>query len=1226
MLKRPKPGEDEDDLLKMQEEYLQEKNKDPNYKPSAAVTNLRQNEPKKRQSTSETGTRKPSKYAQSKGLKSSTEKRPRTDAATSSVIGDIREKNFEEMANQTKPEDEDDKVYFPVEKQSVLGNIIEKNKDFPVDFDIQPMPTQGFPEVFKRDPNIIPGHKSIHSQHLDKMGKTQSASKMDVDDSSASCVNINFLSDGSLNLPSKSFIISSKEADEIHSENIKTLSKLSEKEILEEQQKLLSELNPALVEFMKTKRQRKPDQSNEISLPPSLAKIWDDTPQSETTNPFNEISPTTSCDDQWENDILSHPDAGKWLNFDSLEKDKLEWMKGVKENNTIKPNEPFEARFDLNGYLLPYTMEYTEKTKTLFHHGNEPHRPGYTITELIELSRSAVIMQRKIALDTLAGVLEYNSVGTYKNIIELPLSKIFFVIRIALDENKVITLEPALRAMRNLFYNRIDEISLDALLGLEEGMVQPCLENDKSEIQELDSKESEIKDFHLAEIDLIAALIRTDIIQRIHYILETVRPTFDGVQYCLQILTRLARDSVETASRIVQTTHLMKSIMNHFVPPTTVNSLFAPEVYTKPILAAVKLLRILSLQSGEISTMLVEVYGILEPISEYISSTPERVYGMKIQIEAYALLSNLIVQGQPITLSLFPVVITSLHKHVQSTDIFTTKPIIIATHAAVVLQLVNRLMDVSTLPSLEEYKVQLYPILKEGLQKWMHQLSQSTDYTAGHLRLLCSALDCCKTVLLNKNIPDNKTEFLKDLLKRLSLSNAFKLLVANLVPCSNLLSGLKNNDLHPVKNLMTLGASDVNTAQNVLPILQVRTPIPFLRSLFKMLVYVNDNIVAEGFLKHMTPYLWKLAGTQPNLAENWFTRMETDLVFNILKLSIVAETTEMDKDLLYAVGNKLCYILRIDKAYEIIWLFENIIFNKKWFTPERLLNLLSIADADDLSNAVGIIDKIKLCYSKVINLHYRDTGPNILLLKWQEPILPRDWIYLPILSLYSRSQELETMSQDIGMEHAINTAAQVIADKETIISCSLEWIYFNELCFSDLLNDIDVTDRFCRIMCVFLCDQSLFLDARIKNLLDKCSRKLFQKRDKFNFDKQLVGLHNFQDFYTQFLELFQSVSYGDATFAACVLVPLAQKHNVKWRKLIWSEYAGCLRALDCPEELLCYELKDYLYPVETDETVIKSYFQALAGSLLRPGTIAHKIAQHHVECFKRRSSVGTVND
>lgn len=1201
MFKRPKPGDDEDDILRMQEEFLKEKQIQ-NIQPAAAVTNLRP-ERTKRLNNTDSG-RKLSKYAQAKGLKGQGEKRARTDpeAASSSVMGDILEKNIDEP-KQIEPEVDDDKVYYPKVIPSLLGDIVEKNVSDFIEFKTNVMPPQGFPVVTKTQ-SIFSKRNAI--QNVNKNVPVN----MDVDEPSSSTDN---KQSSNINLPNKSYVLSSKEAAIIHEENVKLLSGMSEQDILEERRKLISTLDPKLIEYLKSKRQ-------EIEQSDQKSSKLDQASTDVKTEMIEENMDTTVSvsgnDNLWENDVLSHPEVNKWLHFDSLENDKLEWMKHIEESKKIKADEPYEARFDFKGYLLPYTMEYNDRTKPLFHHGDEPHRPGYSITELIELTRSSVTQQRVVALNTIAGILEYNSIGTYKNIIEIPISKLFFIIRIAMDDNKAIILEPALKAMRNLLYNRIDEASLDALIGFEEGTLQPSLENDKSEIEELQSKESEFTDYHLAEIDIMTALQRTEILQRLYYILETIKPSFNCVQYSLQILSRLARDSVDTAFKIVEMEHLMNTIIVNFVPVCSTNFVFDPNiVYNgKPILAALKLIRILSLQSIEITRILMTKYDILKPISEYISSGVDRTYGLKIQIEAFCTLSNLLCFGlaTDVAISLFPVIITALHKHVKRTDIYIESSILSATHAAVVLQLVNRLLR-CILSGMDSYKTQIYPLLKEGVQKWMGQLSHSDRYTCGHLRLLCSVIDCCKTVTLIENLP---MKFLNDSLRTLSQSDGFGVLIKNLIPSSNLLSGLEKKDLHLTKNLMSLGGSVIDSVQKVLPILNVTSPVPFLASLFNLLTYVNDKETSETFLRHLSMYLSKISNKEPSLCDNWFTRMETNLLFSIIKLSTQYDISEGSKDLLYTVANKLCYILRNDKKYELDFLFGYVVFNKHWFTAERLLHLVNLTDADSFSTALTSIEDIKLCYSKVVNINYRDTGPNIKFKSWQEPILPRDWIYLPILTLYGRSQEVDNSPKMVG-EHAKKVSERVTAEKEFIIRCSLEWILFNELCFPELLNDIDVTDRFCRLMCVFLCDNSLFLDPKIELLLRKCAEILFKKKSKLNFDNQLVGLNNFQDFYTQILEQFQSVSYGAPTFAACVLVPLAQKHDVKWRKLLWSEYAGCLRALDCPEHSLCYDMKEYLYPEETDESLIKSYFQVLNTNLLRPGTIAHTIACHHTSNYKK---------
>lgn len=56
--------------------------------------------------------------------------------------------------------------------------------------------------------------------------------------------------------------------------------------------------------------------------------------------------------------------------------------------------------------LLPFVDDKLDVRKGLHHHGEEPERPGYTLQELIQLSRSSVLQQRIIALNSLANVLE----------------------------------------------------------------------------------------------------------------------------------------------------------------------------------------------------------------------------------------------------------------------------------------------------------------------------------------------------------------------------------------------------------------------------------------------------------------------------------------------------------------------------------------------------------------------------------------------------------------------------------------------------------------------------------------------------------------------------------------------------------------------------------------------------------------------------------------------------
>jgi hypothetical protein len=61
--------------------------------------------------------------------------------------------------------------------------------------------------------------------------------------------------------------------------------------------------------------------------------------------------------------------------------------------------------------------------------------------------------------------------------------------------------------------------------------------------------------------------------------------------------------------------------------------------------------------------------------------------------------------------------------------------------------------------------------------------------------------------------------------------------------------------------------------------------------------------------------------------------------------------------------------------------------------------------------------------------------------------------------------------------------------------------------------------------------------------------------------------------YTQLVEQFAAVSYGDELFGHFLLVPLQQRHSPSFRKLVWSEHAAVLRVLRTrPEQVMLHIL------------------------------------------------------
>lgn len=90
------------------------------------------------------------------------------------------------------------------------------------------------------------------------------------------------------------------------------------------------------------------------------------------------------------------------------------------------------------------------------------------------------------------------------------------------------------------------------------------------------------------------------------------------------------------------------------------------------------------------------------------------------------------------------------------------------------------------------------------------------------------------------------------------------------------------------------------------------------------------------------------------------------------------------------------------------------------------------------------------------------------------------------------------------------------------------------------------------------------------------------------------------------------------------MVPLSQKYDLKWRRLVWSEHVSALRFIQCAESQLLGSLDDYLYPVETDVAMLKYYFQAINSVPFAPDSLPRRIAEHHLKAH--REALGSASN
>lgn len=182
------------------------------------------------------------------------------------------------------------------------------------------------------------------------------------------------------------------------------LAGMTQADIMEEQKKLVDRLDPRLVEFVRS-RQTKKELVNltpgyELGAErPARKRDADMTNLASASNNISVDESELPIDPKTVRDI---PGMGK------LETEKLEWTGVVKENRKTfdKLEDGESARFDFDGLLLTGQDFDSKETfeKGLHHHGQDMEKPGYTLEELLTLARSSNHQQKARALQIIGNI------------------------------------------------------------------------------------------------------------------------------------------------------------------------------------------------------------------------------------------------------------------------------------------------------------------------------------------------------------------------------------------------------------------------------------------------------------------------------------------------------------------------------------------------------------------------------------------------------------------------------------------------------------------------------------------------------------------------------------------------------------------------------------------------------------------------------------------------------
>ena len=105
----------------------------------------------------------------------------------------------------------------------------------------------------------------------------------------------------------------------------------------------------------------------------------------------------------------------------------------------------------------------------------------------------------------------------------------------------------------------------------------------------------------------------------------------------------------------------------------------------------------------------------------------------------------------------------------------------------------------------------------------------------------------------------------------------------------------------------------------------------------------------------------------------------------------------------------------------------------------------------------------------------------------------------------------------------------------------------------------------------------------------------------------------FYQFYSDFLGLYDGISFSHPVFARLLIPPTSMRYPSDYRKLLWDDFGHVLRTVRLsPDEVLADDIKEYLWPIEHDVQIIRAYLRVLVKHSL--SNFPRLLAVHHIAC------------
>uniref|UniRef100_A0A673Z478 RNA polymerase II associated protein 1 n=1 Tax=Salmo trutta TaxID=8032 RepID=A0A673Z478_SALTR len=1068
---------------------------------------------------------------------------------------------------------------------------------------------------------------------------------------------------------------STVETLKIHQENQGKLQAMSKGEILEEQKRLLGQLDPRLVDFVRSRKAQ-----GALASAPQPSNSQDERRREQRLQETVMIGAKKPEQNPLEEDLPVKPQK-EWVHMDKLEPEKLEWIRDLPAPRRKGTKQAMQARFDFAGTLIPPTEDLPTHLG-LHHHGEEPELAGYSLQELFLLSRSQVIQQRSLALNTLAHILTKARAGEFAaalrgSVVSTLLDAgLLFLLRFSLDDNVEGVMSAAVHALRALLVSSDDEDCLDSTLSWFHGLASfPLLPTAQEEEDEEDEglpevmretaqeKEEKKTDHDVARKDVVKGLLRMKLLPRLRYILEVIRPSPRVVQDVLGVLIRIARHSSSAATQVLDCPRLMETVMLEFLPCSwTVPASPTPQsAYGLPVANAMKLLRVLATTGRHACARLLNSLGARERLSRLLAPEPSELLlepeeALRVSTEAYRLWAVAASYGQACNLytDLYPIlvrVLQSAHRPWRPSD--PLLPLELHRLQALLTLLTQVTHTAGCHQELQAGLVSSQgaecpppPLVTwghvTGLQPTMLGLLKGCVRTLGEPVQRESTLRLVPAYLVYMG--QYSTRELKDQTRIVSKYLSVVIYLCCVPRCSSAVCNPQSCCPGPetIPSLPGLHCAGWTSAGGVPG---PNSPFPLITSLCYLLdtlTSIHRGLVRKFrsllLIEAVLGYLRGCAQAKPTLS-HWVLRHEHHLLYLLLRLVPTDPEVAKHAALFHHVSLVMLPWLLPGSEYLAHELMATMVFNKD-FIPEGQIGGPEAAEMSELQlqersspplqtlgpllrEACVQLPSVRGCYLS----HLAHMEPSVL--SSRDFHLGRTpWLntqLLPELSGPSLPSDwpflpLVSLYERAGAPDGggLQVESLPAGAVQSVTHC-LQWLLLLEVWREDALRVVLPVAKLARLACIFLCSSDLFMERPVQRLTWALFRLLTRpsQLEALDLNSPPTGLASFNDLYSALVGQFEAVSFGDPLFGCVILLPLQRRFSVTMRLTLFGEHVGLLRSLGVTLEQLAIPMERFTSPPEDSLPLLRLYFRALVTGTLRLCwcPVLYVVALSHLNTF-----------